>query len=65
MWVDVSATGMSGAEYARLLLDKANVYVNNGEMYGAEAGHDFIRVNLATQRTRIQEALQRIAAVCS
>lgn len=65
MWVDVSATGMSGVEYARLLLDKANVYVNNGEMYGAEAGHDFIRVNLATQRTRIQEALQRIAAVCS
>lgn len=64
LWIDVSATGMTGTEYTQMLMEKAKVCVNDGAMYGAEAGRDFIRVNLATQRARLQEALQRIAAVC-
>jgi cystathionine beta-lyase len=64
LWIDVSATGMTGTEYTQMLMEKAKVCVNDGAMYGAEAGRDFIRVNLATQRARLHEALQRIAAVC-
>lgn len=61
MWVNVSATGLTGDELADRLLNDAKVYVNKGSMYGGTAGRDFIRINLATQRSRLEEALQRIA----
>lgn len=60
MWVNVAAYGMSSEDFAKYLLDHANVYVNAGMMYGDVTGRDFIRVNLATQRTRLEEALERI-----
>jgi len=57
MWVNVEETGMSGEELAQRLLEKANIYVNGGAMYGDKR---CIRINLATQRARIKEALSRI-----
>ncbi|MBQ0074538.1 MAG: pyridoxal phosphate-dependent aminotransferase [Prevotella sp.] len=60
LWVDVSATGMNGDDYAQYLLLKHNVFVNKGSAYGKMAGEKFIRINLATQRVRLEEALKRI-----
>lgn len=63
MWVDISATGMKSDEYAKHLLEKAHVYVNPGTMYAGDGhtGDHYIRVNVATQRSRLIKALERIS----
>lgn len=63
LWVDVSRLGKPSDEVARDWLDRANVYVNPGTMYGPEAGRNFVRINLATQRAVLAEGLERIASV--
>lgn len=67
MWVDISATGMNADAYAQHLLDKARVYVNPGTMYAGDGhtGDHYIRINLATQRARLIEALERICNISS
>lgn len=65
LWVDISATGMTADQYADHLLREAKVYVNSGTMYagGGTTGNRFIRLNLATQRSRLMEAMRRISEV--
>lgn len=60
MWVDVEETGMSGDELTKQILEKTNVYINGGAMYGDKK---CIRINLATQRVRLMEALERIKEI--
>ena len=62
-WVDISAMGMTSQALADKLLTKAKVWVNPGTMYGPQTGEGYIRFNIATQRSRLKEALQRIAKV--
>lgn len=57
-WIDVSAAGISAEEIERLLCEKAHVRINGGEIYGDGR---YIRINFATQRSRLDEALRRIA----
>ena len=57
MWVNVENTGMSGIQMTHHLLKEENVYVNSGSMYGDSR---CIRINLATQRKRLEEALNRL-----
>ena len=47
-------------QYADRLLSEAGVWVNPGTLYGPQSGEGYIRLNLATQRSRLMEALQRI-----
>ena len=61
-WVDIRSTGLSSDTVTARLLEQARVMVNSGTMYGA-AGEGYIRLNLATRRTLIAEALQRITPV--
>lgn len=56
-WIDVSASGLNGDEMERLLLSEAKVRISSGADYGAPG---FIRINYATQRSRLEEALERI-----
>lgn len=62
-WVDVSSLIVeppfsgSSESLAEHIRQQHRVWVNGGEMYG-QAG--FIRVNLATQRSRLTEALRRL-----
>ena len=58
-WVDIAATGLSADEFEEKLLREAHVWVNSGTMYGTDG---YIRINLATQRSRLMEGLRRIAA---
>ena len=60
VWVDIAATGLSGDEFEEKLLREAQVWVNSGTMYGTDG---FIRINLATQRSRLMEGLRRMATV--
>lgn len=63
IWVDISAYGMPSDQFADMLLREANVCVNAGTMYGEETGRNFIRINLATQRARLEEAFRRMSVV--
>lgn len=59
-WVDITTLGVSGDELEVRLLKDAQVWVNSGKMYGAEG---YIRINLACQRSLLEEALNRIIAI--
>ena len=68
-WVDVSAMGIPVDELCDRLLREAKVWINPGTMYGRESGMGYVRFNIATQRSRLIEALERIKAsieiICS
>lgn len=63
MWVDISASGMTSDEFADKMLREADVCVNAGTMYGEAAGRRFVRINLATQRARLEEGFKRMERV--
>ena len=60
-WVDITDTGLTSQEYADRLMEKAHVWVNPGTMYGPQSGEGYIRLNIACPRSRLMEALERIA----
>ena len=61
-WVDVSAMGIPVDTLCQRLLQEAKVWVNPGTMYGSQTGQGYVRFNIATQRSRLIEALHRIKA---
>jgi cystathionine beta-lyase len=65
VWVDITATGFTAQQYAERLLNEAHVWVNPGTMYGPQSGEGYIRLNIACPRSRLMEALQRIAMIYS
>ncbi len=56
-WVNIEALGMSAETFCRDLAHKGKVLFNPSEMYGAE---HYIRINLATSREVLVEALNRM-----
>ncbi|MDR3085895.1 MAG: pyridoxal phosphate-dependent aminotransferase [Christensenellaceae bacterium] len=60
-WVDFGALGLGDEALEALLRDKAKLWVSPGIQFG-EGGSGFIRLNLATQRSRLETALTRIKA---
>lgn len=62
VWIDCTSLNTTSNELTGLLLNEAKVMVNSGTMYGT-AGEGFIRINIACPRSRMMEALQRIAGV--
>ncbi len=59
VWVDCKALGKTSEEITEELLGKEKLWVNEGTLYGA-AGEGFIRINIATQRQRLMEGLEKI-----
>lgn len=59
-WVDFSGTGMTFDEIEARFRDDARIAVSPGPGFGA-GGELFQRVNLATQRSRVVEAAERLA----
>ena len=59
-WVDVSAMGIPVEELCERLLQEAKVWINPGTMYGPQTGEGYVRFNIATQRSRLMAALERI-----
>ena len=56
-WLDVAALGYDSKTLADNLLEHRKLWVNPGDMYGQPG---FLRVNLATQRANIHDALHRL-----
>ena len=59
VWVDCSVLQQSSAAIAQMLLEKENIQVNPGTMYG-EGGENFIRLNIACPRELLAQGLNII-----
>lgn len=56
-WVNVKALKMTSEELCQHLANEEKVLFNPAEMYG---GKDYIRINIATSRENLTDALQRL-----
>lgn len=61
MWIDISKTNMNGAEFAKRLRKETGLYISAGNAYG-KGGENFIRINLATSKAIVEDALKRLKA---
>ena len=59
LWLDFSALGFSDAEIDDIIVNKAKVWLDRGTMFGQE-GSCYQRINVATPRPLLEEALNRI-----
>ena len=60
VWLDFSAfTELSDLELSKRILNRAKVWLDYGAMFGPE-GEKFQRINVATPRSILEEALKRI-----
>lgn len=59
LWLDCSALHMSNEDLNEFFLKKCKVWFNNGENFG-KAGSNFLRLNIATSRSTLKEAFERI-----
>ncbi|GHU64950.1 aminotransferase [Clostridia bacterium] len=58
-WMDFRSLGLSPRELDDLVTKKAKVWLSNGRQFG-EAGAGFLRLNAASPRSVIEEALRRL-----
>jgi cystathionine beta-lyase len=58
-WVDFAGTGMEPAEFTARVEKQARIAANHGPSFGT-GGESFLRFNLATPRTVVAEALERM-----
>lgn len=56
-WVNIKALGMPAAQFCHELAQQAHVLFNPSEMYGGEG---YVRINLATSREVLREAMDRV-----
>ena len=61
LWLDFSETGLSDSEINDRILNKAKVWLDSGSMFGKE-GEKFQRINCATPRIILEDALKRICS---
>ena len=59
LWVDVSHYSSDSKKFAEELRAKTGLYVADGMKYGS-GGESFIRINMATQRARVEDGLSRL-----
>lgn len=59
LWLDCRGLGLSDEALTRLVEVDAGLWVDPGTMFGPE-GSGFIRVNLATRRSVVQDAFRRL-----
>ncbi len=62
VWVDFRSLGLSPEDRKVLIMDKAKVYLDEGEMFGIE-GSGFERFNIACPRSILAEALERLSSI--
>ena len=58
-WLDFSGTGMDQRELKDLILNKAKLWLDDGDIFG-KTGFGFERLAYACQRSTLEEALQRL-----
>ncbi len=64
MWLDFRCLGLSQEELEKLMIEKAGLGMNSGTDFGAD-GAGFMRLNIATPRWRVMQALEQLKAACT
>lgn len=59
LWVDISGVSDDSVDFCEKLRKATGLYLSDGAEYG-ECGRKFVRMNLATQRSRVIDGLQRL-----
>ncbi|WP_373050740.1 MalY/PatB family protein [Thalassovita aquimarina] len=60
-WVDFAGTGMTRDEFTKRVERDAKIAINHGPTFGS-GGDDFLRFNLATPRSIVEQAVDRMQA---
>lgn len=63
LWIDISELSDDSVEFCEKLREYTGLYLSDGAEYG-ECGRTFVRMNLATQRARIMDGLERLRRGC-
>jgi len=61
-WIDSSALDIPSKKLAEYMLEKENLRINEGAIYG-KAGEGFIRLNIACPKAVLQDGLNRMKTV--
>ena len=59
LWLDFSSYGFDDKTLDDIIVQNAKVWLDRGTMFGFE-GENFQRINIATPRPLLQDALERI-----
>lgn len=59
MWLDFRAWPMTHEEIYRFMVERAGIGVNEGAMFGEE-GRGWMRMNIATQRSVVERAMNQL-----
>ena len=65
IWLNCRDLQLTHAELLDFFIDKAHLALNDGEMFGKEQGHGFMRLNVATPRAILEKALKQLADAVS
>lgn len=60
LWLDFRALGLTPAQLDDLLVNKAGLWLNNGEMFGS-GGEGFARLNMACPKATLECAMRQLA----
>lgn len=61
VWLDCRGLGLTQPQLVDLFVNKAKLALNDGQMFGKE-GIGFMRLNVASPRSVIEQAMQQLAA---
>ena len=59
LWIDISEISDDSVDFCDKLREITGLYLSDGAEYG-ESGRRFVRMNLATQRERVIDGLNRL-----
>ena len=59
LWIDISGVSDDSVDFCEKLRESTGLYLSDGAEYG-ECGRCFVRMNLATQRSRVMDGLERL-----
>jgi cystathionine beta-lyase len=59
VWLDCRTLGLDHQQLVDLFVKKAKLALNDGEMFGKE-GHGFMRMNVASARSVLKQALDQL-----
>ena len=59
LWIDISGVADDSVDFCEQLRASTGLYLSDGAEYG-ECGRAFVRMNLATQRERVLDGLDRL-----
>lgn len=59
LWIDISGVADDSVDFCDKLRESTGLYLSDGAEYG-ECGRRFVRMNLATQRARVLDGLERL-----